>query len=304
MRHHAVLSCLLVALLALAGAASILAPAARGDTGGTKVKAPTLLWKLYPLELKPKGNCAGPADSCSQPAADERPDPGVRAAVIELDSHQTPVWSPILVVLAFVTLFGVGGALVVRLGLARVNVGEFRRGRQPPIQAAGKDDGAVAGAEARDAELDPEPALDAQLRQLIERVQRAPQSERAELAQKIEVLHELIAAGSTQAAPSLKAQPPASPRRHAQQTGVARCEIGLWRGFGKCQLYAALDGSEEAFVHSRNFRLPVEAEPTARAEEALSELVARLEQDGWTVVSEGLRWYQRRLERPGYGEPG
>jgi len=75
------------------------------------------------------------------------------------------------------------------------------------------------------------------------------------------------------------------------------CEIKLWRGFAKCRLYAAAAGSEEAVVASPYFRLRDAHTATPEAERALSGILAQLERDGWSVVSDGPTWYECRLER-------
>jgi outer membrane biosynthesis protein TonB len=85
------------------------------------------------------------------------------------------------------------------------------------------------------------------------------------------------------------------------QTAVAEsCEIKLWRGYVKCQLYAALldrAGAATGFAVSPAFRLRDEDTPTEQAAGALKTLIDYLEGEGWTVVSAGARWYQLRLAR-------
>ena len=95
------------------------------------------------------------------------------------------------------------------------------------------------------------------------------------------------------------AKPDAAGER-PQTVTAESCEIELWRGYVKCQLYAAsLDRppAAAAFAFSPFFRLRDEDTPTQNAAEALKTLVDRLERDGWTVVSAGARWYQLRLNR-------
>jgi hypothetical protein len=82
-----------------------------------------------------------------------------------------------------------------------------------------------------------------------------------------------------------------------QRAGVEVCEIRLWRGYIKCQLLAALTGSEDAIAVSPYFRLRDEDSPGDEARLALRDLIATLEQSGWTVVSRGPTWYEDRLER-------
>jgi hypothetical protein len=90
------------------------------------------------------------------------------------------------------------------------------------------------------------------------------------------------------------------PHRHrARQTraSVESCEIRLWRGYVKCQLYATVRGSDQAFALSRQFRLRGEDAPSAKAQRALADLLVELEQGGWTVVLDGPIWYQHWLQR-------
>jgi hypothetical protein len=87
-----------------------------------------------------------------------------------------------------------------------------------------------------------------------------------------------------------------------EQSGVSHCEIKLWRGFVKCHLYAAPVGSgdepiADPIAFSPYFRLTEDDRSSSEALEALAALVAALEQDGWTVVSDGPAWYQHSLER-------
>ena len=88
---------------------------------------------------------------------------------------------------------------------------------------------------------------------------------------------------------------PDEPERSDAPT-VEHSEVKLWRGFVECQLYAAVEGSTDAWAVSRPFRLRG-GEPNAAAQKALSTLLAELEHSGWDVVSSGPAWYERRLER-------
>jgi hypothetical protein len=84
---------------------------------------------------------------------------------------------------------------------------------------------------------------------------------------------------------------------HRQGTSVKRCEIRLWRGYVKCQLYAVLEGSEErAIASSRYFRLRHDEMPNAEGQQALTSLLETLEARGWTVALAGPLRYWHRLE--------
>jgi hypothetical protein len=140
-----------------------------------------------------------------------------------------------------------------------------------------------------------EPPLELQLRKLVELMQTAPASEREQLEREIDLLHTVPEPGRKGEA---RVEPPPQPRR-ARQTGasVESCEIRLWRGYVKCQLYATLRGSEETLAVSRHFRLCDQEAPSPSAQHALNDLLADLEQAGWTVVSDGAIWYQQQLQR-------
>jgi hypothetical protein len=95
-----------------------------------------------------------------------------------------------------------------------------------------------------------------------------------------------------------RARPAATPREVVPaREAVERCEITLWRGYVKSQLVARVQTGDVAAV-SRHFRPEANEAPTAKAQEALSELLGGLEHSGWRVVETGPAWYERRLERP------
>ena len=92
-------------------------------------------------------------------------------------------------------------------------------------------------------------------------------------------------------------------RPDEQRVGIERCEIVLWTGYVKKQLYAApLNAARtlEAVAESSYFRLRDADVPTATAEHALEGLIAQLQNEGWQVVSKGAHWYHYRLERVQY----
>jgi hypothetical protein len=92
---------------------------------------------------------------------------------------------------------------------------------------------------------------------------------------------------------------PDAPRARPNTAIAENCQIELWRGYVKCQLYAALLDRPGAtgFAFSPAFRLRDENAPTEQAVIALETLIDYLEGDGWTVVFTGRRWYQLRLAR-------
>jgi hypothetical protein len=92
----------------------------------------------------------------------------------------------------------------------------------------------------------------------------------------------------------------AAPHR-PQATSVETCKVVLWRGHLKYQLYVASlaeDAGWRPLAISPFFGLGDEDVPTEQATTALKRLIQQLEREDWTVVSEGSRWYDVKLERP------
>jgi hypothetical protein len=87
------------------------------------------------------------------------------------------------------------------------------------------------------------------------------------------------------------------PPRRLDVPPSQHCEIKLWRGYTRCQLFVALPGSADALALSPLFRLRKKAAPGDDALRALSSLLVELEGSGWSVASTGPAWYDRRLER-------
>jgi hypothetical protein len=82
---------------------------------------------------------------------------------------------------------------------------------------------------------------------------------------------------------------------------VEWCRVRIWRGYFRYQLYVAPGRSTDisrAFVLSPYFKLSDVEAPGAKAMTALRDLLDQLEAEGWTVVREGRRWYSFTLERP------
>ena len=78
---------------------------------------------------------------------------------------------------------------------------------------------------------------------------------------------------------------------------VLRCEIKLWRGYLKCQLYAEAAAGESVLGTSPYFRLKDPNTPTEEAEGHLAELIEALEKRGWQLTASGATWYRHRLEK-------
>jgi hypothetical protein len=135
--------------------------------------------------------------------------------------------------------------------------------------------------------------------------QVAPPPDRPELQKEVETRPEPVEADPK---PARAADRPAHTRTQTQpvhaRLQIAReepailgaCEIRLWRGFVKCQLYATDIASGAVLAESPYFRQRDEDVPGPNAEKALSALLAELELRGWHVESDGPSWYQRRLQ--------
>jgi hypothetical protein len=75
----------------------------------------------------------------------------------------------------------------------------------------------------------------------------------------------------------------------------------LSEGYLKYQLYAASladDAGWRPLSVSPSFHLADADVPNREGAAALSKLIRQLRREGWTVVREGKRWYERTLERP------
>jgi hypothetical protein len=89
----------------------------------------------------------------------------------------------------------------------------------------------------------------------------------------------------------LEALRPVPPRRR-EPVSAEICDIRLWRGYIKAQLYAVAR-SGGTIATSRYFRLARTEDPTSDALSALSELRAELEARGW-AISVGSHWYEKQ----------
>jgi hypothetical protein len=110
--------------------------------------------------------------------------------------------------------------------------------------------------------------------------------------------------------PEWEGEPPGKEQRRVQEappeparaTGIEICQVFLWSGYRKHQLYAASlaeDAPWRPLAVSADFPLRDEEIPTERASAALDKLIAQLEREGWGVSALGTRWYDYTFERPG-----
>jgi hypothetical protein len=88
-----------------------------------------------------------------------------------------------------------------------------------------------------------------------------------------------------------------APPQRREVAGDQFCELRLWRGYVKCQLYVEVEGSPGALVESPLFRLRDPMVADDHAQKVLADLLADLERSGWLVVEKGPVWYRRRLQR-------
>jgi hypothetical protein len=322
MRHPRLLA-ILVAALVLIGAT----PAASMTPPSVK-QQPTLLWRTYPLKQRP-ATLHRPAPRTqvvgSGQALESRPG-GVTLAWGLLGAAIAAIALLLLLLLWPAVSIATGGRTTVARGTgpdesARGPVRVRRRRRRPREHPAKPvPDASKPGREDLLEALRPKPTP---VRE--PQVEKPPEPERRERAESPPVPLRALPQpepqqkpdpGATNRATALPApvQLEPEPRLHPEHRGAKpeaagerpqtvtaeSCEIQLWRGYVKCQLYAAsLDRprAAAAFAFSPFFRLRDEDTPTENAAEALKTLVDRLERDGWTVVSAGARWYQLRLNR-------
>ena len=263
-------------VIALLSVVIVLAPGVAHAAQNQTVRPPTLLWKAYPLEQRPAANRKTPAVPAAPAArsAPRRPQPAtvetgqtghsVRQAAPQASAESTQLRTTLLLAVV-VAMAAAAMVLVLTRTSVPARVGGGRPARRRPRQAA----------PSRTTAAQPGDDLLEALRPVPE---RAPAPVEPDPPPPSEAVYEAPGRGE----PVLTAQ---------------ACEIRLWRGFAKCRLYAAAAGSEEAVVASPYFRLRDEHTATPEAERALAGILAQLERDGWSVVSDGPTWYACRLER-------
>jgi hypothetical protein len=319
------------AFAAVLGACVIAIPQADA-AGKTKLHAPTLLWKSYPLVQQARA-------------------PEVRAAASQRREATGPTTAQgrklddmLLLTALLATLLAAGTVVLMRRptavragGSVRGRAGErMRRGperrprpRQPepeetslppplPPEVTAEDDAtpeAFAGLEAaREDEASPIPppdelqrVLDDLLAGLPPGQQRSTEQERipeVELRELI-VRKSMAPASARQriereidaALERVESRRAAEARaRAAQRTSLARSEVRLWQGVIKSRLYVVICGSDDAFAVSQPFRSRDAVAPGPSAQHALSSLLAELSRGGWMVVEHGSAWYEHTLE--------
>jgi hypothetical protein len=295
----------LCALAVATAAAALLATPVARAARGNKVGPPTLLWKSYPLapqakrtanQPQPQPKAATPpeprpktfAPPRRRPRAVTPPEPRPKvtvqtkprrqAASYEISTNPTGTPRRLLLAVFLGGLLTVAGTMLVGWWLLPIR--QRSRRRSTEAATSGPGDELV---EALRPKLQPKalpklvvpegtPTLPKTRRQIVER---------------------------TNASNELKpSREPARLQTHRVESTVARCEIKLWRGFIQSHLYAAPAGSdEEPIAFSPYFHLLEGDRSSSQALQALAALVEELEQDGWTVVSDGPAWYHHRLER-------
>jgi hypothetical protein len=296
-----VLSCALAVTVAVAG--SIATAFARADRV-KKVGPPTLLWKAYPLaprakatakaELQPKAatppeprpKAFVPPRPRRKAATPSKPRPKAtsqtksrrQAASYQISTDQTGTPRLLLLAVFLGGLLAVAVTMIV--GWKLVATRDRRRRRSTVAAARASDDDLL---QALQPKPQPEPLPEPVVAETV-----GPTRERVVEEEEERTEHE----------PAPIPEPALVPA-HEEEPTVARCEIKLWRGFAKCHLYAApADSYDEPIIYfSPYFRLLEDERSSSQGLQALAVLVEELEEDGWTVVSDGPAWYQHRLER-------
>jgi hypothetical protein len=276
--------CALCAAVTLAASIGISAAAAAQPK---KLNPPTALWKSFPLGTPlHQAERANPA--VRKPSIRVTPTDRARVAAHDetasgralTDKSQFPT-GPLVPVLVAMLLGSTAILFLRRLTPVRLSVG---RRRQKPVSAPAADDDLVAA-------LRPQPILEFRATPPAQTVRPA----RGRIEPK---------RGSGPGVEHRPGGPVEAPRPFPAITRVPtihevlveRCEIKLWRGYAKYELYAA-NGPEDAWATSPPFRLRTKEAPDAAALQVLADLLADLERSGWKVVASGPAWYERRLER-------
>ena len=298
-----------VLLLAVAIGVSVAAPSMRADTGKTLKHPPSLLWKSYPLKQRATAQARAKARAAAHLTARTR-----KASAQTQSSKTSPSSLLLLVTMMLAAMVAAGMIVLSRLRPVRIGLPFSRRRRLPPRPTTTVQSG--SGEELLDAlrrwtppgsdEL-PEavvfkPALPAPS-PVLESTETLPRPKPQPKAPEEPKRSQEAKPAARQDMPTPR--PAARPTRevmrrpsYRQGTSVARCEIRLWRGYVKCQLYAVLEGSEErAVAFSKYFRLRDDQTSNPQGQQALAALLETLEARGWTVVLVGPTWYWHRLER-------
>jgi hypothetical protein len=306
---------LLAAALAPVGWISLAAAASTGQE--TTLRPPTLLWKSYPLEQRPSTTEQAQAGPASLSAPRQRSE-ATRQAAQPGSPEVQPLQNLLIVSALLATLVATMAAILLLQSSVPARVGGFRRARdgarlrEPARRPSGpmpprrkrRRPQEVTGRPIADPHAQPmqpavpepsAPELEPVPEQAVERREwesEEDQTRELPLELQLRVTTRSVPKGTTEEGP-----PPHRHRARQTRASVESCEIRLWRGYVKCQLYATVRGSDQAFALSRQFRLRDEDAPSAKAQRALADLLVELAQGGWTVVLDGPIWYQHWLQR-------
>jgi len=318
-----------IAALAAAFVVGMLAiPSGHAAGGKPTLRAPTLLWKAYPLVQRPRGGAvrrtaSQTREASAAPSSD-------RSGTFENMLLMTALLAAFLAAgtvlfLRRPTTARAGGTVAGRDGVRTprrpVRRPQPRRPRAnreapapaapPPLPDAPTKIAAPAVPEEQGTAPESRDTVQRLLDDLLEALQSNPhasaQQERTpELELRELIVRKYAAPAAARASieqeidaalARIEARRAAEARAVAvQRTSVARSEIRLSRGLVRSQLYAAICGSDEAFAGSAPFRLRAADLPGAQAQHALALLLAELEHAGWTVVAHGSTWYEHTLE--------
>jgi hypothetical protein len=256
-------SCLLVTAL---GLLLLVQPAT--DANGTNLRPPVKLWQAYPLDQKPSAGRSRQPPTPKPPVPKLGPARSAGSSAGPGNDKHSPVSTALPI--ALLTLLGAAGALLV---LTRAAV---------PTRWA-----AMVDRPGRDVRLPRRREFKAS-KAVAQAARPMPQRERQPAERDL----------STALDPRLRT-------RNAHERRAVECDtcrIAVWHGYVKTQFYAARPGApmQLALYLSPMFRAPGGSTPqrTDEAKHALATLIARLENDDWTVARQGGHWFELTLERP------
>jgi hypothetical protein len=273
----------LLALLAV----GLCASPAPGESGP---KPPARLWQAFPLEPKPAKPHRPPAQQGRRPPSSASASGPARAGTDSGDLR------PVLVA---GLLLALGAATIVLLSMTGAGAVVVDRGRAMPRRLAASTRRGLAA-------ITPRPRRSTTARRTARpkiprptaeharrRIRRAP-SLGADLTDRLQEYK------AVRKPVPLQLQVPPTPQHSpppARDVGEHVREVGVWHGYTQSQFYA-WTGSDEgrAIEISSSFRSRgEEPEQSDEPVAALEELLGRLEEQGWEVVEEGPRWFDRRL---------
>jgi len=259
---------------------------------GRASRPPTTLWNAFPLEQSVVKESTVPAEALRirlSPPPARVPPADISAAPLPADQGnggRLPLWFP-------VTLIGATGIALVLAAARRHAPATLHRDATPRAKQAresGRDSPfARVAAYGR-------PSIDHDREQRV-RFRELDVAGRIEAAKLIRELI-LKAEAHSQAPPKLRLVESVRALETPAATDV--CSIRVWQGYLKSRFLAmplAAAPRAETIAESPAFRAAGADVPerTPESARALAELLCRLDELGWSTVSEGPQWFDRRL---------